>query len=305
MNQSQLASAALFFCSTTFVTDAAALPVFTIAYGKNTTNAPYDLSLSGNETLSDGFSQTFNDPYGNAGATVNGMTSAGPGRLAVSNSVSVTAPFLAVRPEVNASFSGDIYFCASGSNITAAPAGGAFDPTQCLAPQGAVPIPYPNIGVTGSYSIHQASSFGVQILVSMAGVTLGSLSSNINLSNGDQSGTLTGMISTTPLGPAQVHVLPVKVSVATLAGCNRPGCSVSIDLSNTIQFIEGSDAFSGIAPGISIWSPDLNIWNNRWYSPETLAALQNPPPVGVPLPGTLSLVAGVLAGMGVRKHCSN
>lgn len=275
-------------------------PVFSIAYGANTVNAPFDFSQSAVTPLSNSIDVVTDSVFGPPAKRVRLQVESDRGAIRTLNSMNIFGFFSPNRSETVASFKAQVSICDASSTTT------------CISPaiSGSIPIPYPNISRTAIYSFDNASGFSV-LSVKVNNTTLAN--DRVNLTDGNAAGVTSGVISqrlvdttgpvpTTGLfvaatggtDPADIPTFLIEVRTASLIGCSQ-SCGGTIDETHTINFIEDELAFLGLPDGYTIFAPDLNIFNNRWISP---AAATSPGPSPVPEPTTLALFLAGVMGVG-------
>ena len=172
------------------------------------------------------------------------------------------------------------------------------------------PVPY--VQISGSATASERALAIFNIVARINGQTAFNASANIETSQGDQAGVPLDVVSGSVMSNNAVwesfatNVIvtgaraTMELSAVAIVGCSNEGpaennCRSEIQAGNSINFIENADAFLNVPEEVTVWSPDLNIWNNRWYSPETLAALAPGAGSGsVPAPSTILLFAFVL-----------
>lgn len=274
------------------LTGASAVPVFSVSYGYNTTISPFDFIDTGPAPVSGTMGTVnTNNIYGAPAKSVTVDVSAERGRLRVTNTVQIFDQYSYNRSEGTASFSGEILFCQGGS---LAPTGGCLPPTQPV-PQPFV-VRLPSLQASGSINATNGNVVGTASGVVRTNIyTNGSLvasktvqaktsSSSAVYKSINQPGGLIFPLDAVTVCDATGCRLQFRVDVETTVGCNSgPGCQASVLMGNSLNFFEGQDLFENLPAGISVWSPDLNIFDNRWYSPETLAANNVPAPASTPL----------------------
>ncbi|MCB2101590.1 MAG: DUF4150 domain-containing protein [Rhodobacterales bacterium] len=283
-------------------------PVFHVAYGLDTSNGPLTDSLFQSSPADLGETATVTSPF--YARQVQVQAQAERGRIRLMNSVRTTGPYAIARPEALASFQADVFLCDSSSPVNANVRNRTFDADSCMAPgnlDALSIVPYPNISLSGTGSASQGALAAFSVTATVNGTTVGTGGSTFNTSIGDAAGTLGGIVAPLVTGvgsPFTNNVMSVKVNAATITGCNNIGrvipCQAMVDLSHTIEFVDTGDVFEGLLPNMTVWSPDLNIFDNRWYSPEFYA---NPPQAPEP-PAVALFLLGLtgLAVMGRRRQ---
>lgn len=272
---------------------ASALPVFTAAWGLDTTNAPFDATLFGNDPVTGGDSRTVSWPYdrtldfystaaaANADQGVVGVLA----RISVARNTSLQT----ARVESVASMKGSVNLCAPGS------APGVCTPP---APGAPIPIPYPNFYLSTTNTQTGSHALGLlSVVVSINGdaVDSQSLTGVSGLQTlGPANGATTGMFTST-------GAFEVKFDIAAIVTCSTTGCVAEVDASHSLSFVEGAPAFLGLPDGWTVWSEDLNIVDNRWTDPRVTSA-PPPPSADVPAAATLPLSIAGLAAFAVRRR---
>ena len=276
-------------------------PTFTVGFGTNTTNAPFDLAESATTPLSRSADVVTNSVFGPPAKQVTVIANADRGQIKTLNKITNFGFFSPNRSEVTARFRAGVGICGAGSVMT------------CVNPNlsGPIPIPYPNINRTTNFTFDNASGFS-RVTAKINGTTVGS--SELSRSDGDEPGSLKDIISGRVLGPGGRRVTglsvppivnaPVlfvlEVSTESLVSC-AISCSGIIDETQTVSFVENEPAFLGLPDGLTIFAPDLNIFNNRWTPPGSSSP---PDQLAVPEPATLPLLlTGLLIlGLAARRR---
>ena len=278
-------------------------PVFSVAYGLNTTNAPLDVSVKETAPVSRSADVVSNSVFGTPNKRVTVSTNADRGQIKTLNKMSISSVFSPNRSEAASSFLASVFICGAGSVMT------------CVDPNisDPIPIPYPNISRTTNFTFDNAEgSSRVEVKVNSTTVA----SERITRQDGDEPGTLKETVKqklTQPDGSRLTGLSIVKVqgsnaplafslavSTESVIGCSV-NCSGTIDETQTVSFVEDEPAFLGLPDGLTIFAPELNIFNNRWTPPGSVSP---PGPVAVSEPATLPLVLSGLLFLGLAARRS-